>query len=79
MSDGLSDSKNLLLHQMVTVKKLSPEEYRSRIENQGCPNCGQAVDTRGGDGWSEWRCGDPTCPESDGWHNIYEDLADDPF
>lgn len=73
---------------MEEVKKRSPDQYRQRIEDDGCPNCG-AVCITGGflytvlsfrhQVWNEWRCPDEMCPNSDGWTNVYEDLENTPF
>lgn len=65
---------------MEEVKKLSSDQYRQRIEDEGCPNYGAVVRVKAGKvGWREWRCSDASCPASDGWTNVYEDLENTPI
>lgn len=66
------------------VKKLTPEQYRQRIEDEGCPNCGMVThrkvygDAMVNKDWSEWRCSNADCPDSQQWTDIYQDLEDCP-
>ena len=63
------------------VKKLTMDEYRAKIEEHGCPNCGEMVRKAQDDHehWTKWRCPNPDCSESENWTNIWEVLESSPL